>query len=146
MLSESYEQNLKEGFCDAVIDEITHFQVEHGGGKVHTAFAVPPSSEEYFNYFLIEDLDESVGYDKLEDLVDKLLSEFSPGDFLGAIINGATPQNVKFNIVRGFFSLKEALEYKDTVGIRHIIFCRTNPDKFRISEHGDILYFNEEKH
>lgn len=145
MLSESYEQNLKEGFMEAVMEEIDHFLTQHGGGKIQTAFAVPPSSEEYFNYFLVEDLDEGVGYDGLEDLVNKMMAEFVPGDFLGVTVNGNTVKAVKFNIARGFFSLKEAVEYKDTKGINHIIFSRTNPDKFKISDDGNILYHNEEK-
>lgn len=143
-LSDVYFSHLKGGFTNLVLQETQRFLVDFGGGKAMFPFYIHPPDSDTFNYYLIEDLDDSKGYDSLEYLIDSYMSNFNVGDHLVALIDGKTVKAVKFYIATGVESLQDALPYKDTVGINHRIFT-INGDTFVFSAEGKIEYSSEAK-
>ncbi|HNC58886.1 MAG TPA: hypothetical protein PLP33_25905 [Leptospiraceae bacterium] len=145
-LSDTFCSNIKKSLLEAIQNEVDFFLNEHGGGKAFMPFYADGTADT-FNYFLIEDLDEAKGFDGLDELSNKYLSEFEDGDHLTVVINGKTVSSVKFYISRGFTSLDEVIEqYGNIVGINHKIFSRVAGDVFKFSEDGrTIIFYNEEK-
>lgn len=140
MISEHFEQNLILGFLGAVEHETDHYIQEHKGKSRFTIFP-QPEEEQWTNYSLIEDLNDFKSFDGLEALVDKLFAEFSDQDHLFVMTDGALLKNVRFYIARGLSTLAEAQEWKNVVGLEHILYSSSNPDEFQINtENGQVFF------
>lgn len=133
-ISQDYCQSLKNLFSDMIISEVNRFLVDFGGGKITIPFYLNLPYGEKYKYYIIEDLDSSVGFDHLDELVLRTLAEFSEETHLLAIINGKNVKNVRFQIAKGLEELDDALDYKETVGINHRIYSNNGTDEYFLSE------------
>lgn len=148
-----YTDYIKPKFLTAVQDEIqailTNYSIIH---ELMIPFYLDSSKIDTFNYWLVEDRDEAVGFEKLNDLVDSFINNFQEEDHLCVFFGGKsgkdpkfkTVKDVKFSIGKGLISLNDALEYKDTVGINNKIYTKIYTDSrgfdtFRIKD-GNIEF------
>lgn len=146
--SDTYYRLVKKKYLDGITSIVREVLIQYNGGngQFFQPFFPPPfHNSNDFNYFLIEDLDDSVRLAGLDQLVTKLFSEFSAEDNICALFNGNTENSVKYYICRGSFNLQGLMEFGDIVGINHIIFFPASGERFKFTEDGKNIVLLKQK-
>lgn len=146
--SDAYYDLVKKKYSETITSIVTEILVQYNGGirgAIQPFFPPPFTNSNDYNYFLIEDLDDSVKLSGLEKLIVKMFSEFSPEDSVCAMFNGNTENSVLYYICKGSWNLEGMLGFADTVGINHIIFFPASGEKFKFTDDGKNIVLLTEK-